>query len=197
MVFKSIFILYTTLCTFNYVLSIGIFLWYHDALNWYIFFLSIGIKKVLFWFYPSLIFFLDKKGRIFFLTPLLMIDKKGEKDFEFIYAYLCFCIYWVYMRKMINDFESLNKKGRRFLKHMFVLCMFLSPSCCIHLFMHIHWKSYVYCYAWVKGELLWSLTLIHAYITPWVVSSSKRGRLLAQRPSTLVLMMINSCSYVY
>ena len=23
---------------------------------------------------------------------------------------------------------------------------------------------FVYCYAWVKGELLWSLTLIHAYI---------------------------------
>ena len=25
-----------------------------------------------------------------------MIDKKEEKDFEFIYAYLSFCIYWVY-----------------------------------------------------------------------------------------------------
>ena len=32
---------------------------------------------------------------------------------------------------------------------------------------------FVYCYACVKGELLWSLTLIHAYITPWVLSSSK------------------------
>ena len=31
-----------------------------------------------------------------FFTPLLMIDKKGEKDYEFIYAYLGFCIYWVY-----------------------------------------------------------------------------------------------------
>ena len=35
---------------------------------------------------------------------------------------------------------------------------------------------------------------------PWIYNSSsfviiKRGRLLAQRPITLVLMMINSCSY--
>ena len=51
------------------------------------------------------------------------------------------------------------------------------------------------CYAWVKGGLLWSFTLIHAYITPWALSSLKRGRLLAQRPFTLVLMMINSRSY--
>ena len=45
-------------------------------------------------------------------------------------------------------------------------------------------------------EFLQSMSLIHAYITPWVLSSSKRGRLLAQRPITLVLMMINSCSYI-
>ena len=32
-------------------------------------------------------------------------------------------------------------------------------------------------------------------ITPWVLSSSKRRRLLDQRPITLVLMMINSCTY--
>ena len=62
-------------------------------------------------------------------------------------------------------------------------------------FMHFIKYLYVYCYAWVKGELQWSLTLIHAYITPWVLSSSKRGRLLAQRPFNLVLMMINSWSY--
>ena len=50
------------------------------------------------------------------------------------------------------------------------------------LFMHIYafmFKSLhcillcLFSYAWVKGELLWSLTLIHAYITPWVLSSSK------------------------
>ena len=54
------------------------------------------------------------------------------------------------------------------------------------LFMHIclclkfYWISlYVYVYLWIKGELLESSSLIHAYITPWVLSSSKRGRLLA------------------
>ena len=67
----------------------------------------------------------------------------------------------------------------------------------IWLFSFMHFIEYriVYCYAWVKGELLWSLSLIHAYITPWVLSSSKRGRLLAQRSITLVLMITNSCSY--
>ena len=90
------------------------------------------------------------------------------------------------------------------IKNMFILIfgiknMFTSLVSNI-MFMHIYVKHslhiyYVYCYAWVKGELLWSLTLIHAYITLWVLSSSKRGRLLAQRPFTLVLMMINSCSY--
>ena len=75
---------------------------------------------------------------------------------------------------------------------------------CLLLFMHI-WLCLIYvlslnmylfiCYTWVKGELLWSLSLIHAYITPWVLSSSKMGRLLAQRSITLILMMINSCSY--
>ena len=46
-----------------------------------------------------------------------MIDKKGEKDFEFIYAYLCFCIYWVYASCVLenekNAFKSLNKKGEK------------------------------------------------------------------------------------
>ena len=140
---------------------------------------------------------------LFYFTPLLMIDKKGEKDFEFIYAYLCFCIYWVYASYVLqngeNVFESLNKKGEKvFGKRTFDLFMFLSPYWCIYVCLVLCALLpylFVYCYAWVKGELLWSLTLIHAYITPWVLSSSKRGRLLAQRPITLVLMMINSCCY--
>ena len=47
-----------------------------------------------------------------------MIDKKGEKDFEFIYAYLSFCIYWVYASCVYgeNVFESLNKKGETVFK---------------------------------------------------------------------------------
>ena len=81
---------------------------------------------------------------------------------------------------------------RSCLFHFLILCMFMHIYIehSLHIFI-------VYCYAWVKGELLWRLTLIHTYITPWVLSSSKRGRLLAQRPFTLVLMMINSCSYCY
>ena len=72
-------------------------------------------------------------------------------------------------------------------------------ACLWFLFMHIcvvYELSLnifiVYCYAWVKGELLWSL---NAYITSWVLSSLKRERLLDQKPINLILMMINSCSY--
>ena len=88
-----------------------------------------------------------------------------------------------------------DKKGEKNLVSL--ICMhnfgiYAYMFCLVYVF---HWISICYCYAWFKGELLWSLTLIHAYIAPWVLSSSKRGRLLAQRPITLVLMMINSCSY--
>ena len=81
-----------------------------------------------------------------------------------------------------------------------VLClisMFISIHLHTCLFRFLCFIAYlfVYCYAWVKGELPWSFTLIYAYITSWVLSSSKRGRLLARWPITLVLMMINSCSY--
>ena len=55
---------------------------------------------------------------LFYFTPLLMIDKKGEKDFEFIYAYLSVCIYWIYASYVLqngeNIFESLYKKGEKF-----------------------------------------------------------------------------------
>jgi len=91
--------------------------------------------------------------------------------------------------------DELTKRGRWILR--VYICMFIS------LFMYIYLFSLcillnifiVYCYAWVNGELLLSLSLIHAYITPWVLSSSKRERLLSQRPITLVLMMIKSSSY--
>ena len=90
--------------------------------------------------------------------------------------------------------DELTKRGEEFRVVMHVKYL---------LFMHIYlfclWAfieyPYYFCYAWLNGELLWSLSLIHTYITPWVLSSSKRERLLAQRPFTLVLMIINSCSY--
>ena len=73
----------------------------------------------------------------------------------------------------------IDKKGKKYLESLF---MFISSSfihICVVWFMHFIEYLYVYCYAWVKRELLWSLSLIHVYTTPWVLSSPKRGRLLA------------------
>ena len=93
-------------------------------------------------------------------------------------------------------------RGSKICVYAYVFCFAIRSKRFDLFYLHLHaclWATLhiyiVYCYAWVKGELLWSFTLIHAYITPCVLSSSKRGRLLAQRPITLVLMMINSCSY--
>jgi len=59
-------------------------------------------------------------------------------------------------------------------------------------FMHFIANLFVYCYAWVKGEFLWSLTLIHAYILHEFCHHQKGGDCWPKGP---VLMMINSCSY--
>jgi len=116
-----------------------------------------------------------------FLSPLCWwIDKKGEKYLESLYMHVYFI-------------SLFMKKGREeFAMHVY---FHIYAHICVVWFMHFIEYLFVYWYAWVKGKLLWSLSLIHAYITPWVLSSSKRGRLLAQRLIALVLMMINSCSY--
>ena len=81
-----------------------LFYWYHDEWNWYIFSYN-WYHKVLFWFHPLLILFLFKTkwGRtlflLFSLTPLLMIDKKGEK-----YLSLYACLLFIYM--LISKFVS-------------------------------------------------------------------------------------------
>ena len=139
-----------------------------------------------------------------FLPLCWWLTKRGRKILSlymhiWVFAYIEFMHLMFYkIRRMFLKVKT--KRGRRFLEKEFWIYACFShlvdayiclASCTSLLYL------YVYCYAWVKGELLWSLTLIHAYITPWVLSSSKRGRLLAQRPITLVLMMINSCSYVY
>ena len=119
---------------------------------------------------------LTKKGRgIWFIYAWFiyacLLTKKGENIWWFIYACLLF-----------HFLVLLTKRGKR----IFDLCMFIfSFFMHIYLFSLKHFIKYmfVYCYAWVKGELLWSLTLIHAYITPWVLSSSKGGRLFARGPS--------------
>ena len=67
-----------------------------------------------------------------------MIDKKGEKDFEFIYAYLSFCIYWVYafyvfLQNGENDFESLYKKGEKVLGKGFLIYACFSHLVCAYV----------------------------------------------------------------
>ena len=75
-------------------------------------------------------------------TPLLLIDKKGEKDFEFIHAYLSFCIYWVLCILCFH-----KQKGRE----KFVDCVF-TPLLMIDkkgekdfefLYMHIYGFAYI------------------------------------------------------
>ena len=161
--------------------------------------------------YILLVWF-DEKGENYFWVYLCsFVDDltiRGREIWSFIYA--CLCIIFLFHTKR-------EKRNLRVLyMHVYVIYMHIYfffnwyqsiyvlfsigikayMLICVICFMHTLNIFIVHCYAWVKGELLWSLTLIHAYITPWVFSSSKRGRLLAQRPITLVLMMINSYSYI-
>ena len=111
----------------------------------------------------------------FVFTPLLMIDIKGEKnsenDFEFI------CMFRnsendLYMHVYLQLISYMHVYFYNWYMHIcFCLCKrgesFFTYACLCRAFIaYLH----VCCYAWVKGELLWSLTLIHAYITPWVLS---------------------------
>ena len=143
-------------------------------------------KIVFVYLCPVVDFILTKWGSRLFLSLCLplcwWIDKKGERNLEIYICMFSLCMFtFVYFYHWYIDFTI----DIRAIDIMYVyLCMFMHIYIehSLHIFI-------VYCYAWVKGKLLWSLTLIHAYITPWVLSSSKRERLLAQRPFTLVLMM--------
>ena len=127
-----------------------------------------------------------------YFNPFVDDWQKGGEVFQYI------CMFW--KRFLIYAYCFVLQKGEKNLMCFMLVYACLSPYICIHVCLDSCVSLpyiIIYCDAWVKRELLWSFTLIHEYITPWVLSSSKRGRLLAQRPSTLVLMMINSCSYVY
>ena len=145
----------------------------------------------------------------FLFTPLLMIERKGENDFEFIHAYLeiefmhilSLCMYWVhacsifyvYTKKRRRILKVYTKRWRKILQVWWVLCMFISlymDTCLFNLRAFIVYL-FVYCYAWVKGELLWSLTLIYVYNSMSFVII-KKGNIVDPRPITLILMMINS-----
>ena len=136
---------------------------------------------------------MTKRGRIFYFYFNPFVDD-WQKGGEVFGIYACF---WkrIYVFAYMFCVLQIGEKG--FDVFHACLCMFIYlylHSCLVSLCALLPYL-FISCDAWVKGELLWSFTLIHTYITPWVLSSSKRGRLLAQRPSTLVLMMINSCSY--
>ena len=138
--------------------------------------------------YITLLFDLTKRRRRFFLRVYLCpfvdeLTKRGEVFWSFIYA--CCISFSCFIQKGGKDFWdftyaclffSINirvymfclcKKGRN-IPHLGIYALF-----CLWVFIAY---LYVYCYAWVKGELLWTLTLIHAYITPWVLSSSKSDK---------------------
>ena len=106
---------------------------------------------------------------LIYFSPLCWwLTKRGRMILSLYMHILSLCI--LCFTKWENVFECLNKKGEKvfFWKRFLDLCMFLSPCWCIYLFSFMYFIEclFVYCYAWVKGELLWSLTLIHAYITP-------------------------------
>ena len=99
------------------------------------------------------------------------LTKRGRSIFEFIYASL-FHFLVLYKKGEKDYFIQNGEKGFWGFLHI-----------CLFSFMHFIEFLYVYCYAWVKGEILWNLTLIHAYITPWVLSSSKGGDYWPEGPS--------------
>ena len=149
----------------------------------YIDYLSIDIMVHLYWYIFFNWYHVRRICFIVYLDPFVDDWQKGGEVDQYI------CMFW---RKDLCSCIAIKRIWC-------VSCLFMHVY--LHVFAYMLWAFiaylFVYCDAWVKGELLWSFTLIHAYITPWVLSSSKKGRLLAQRPSTLVLMMINSCNYVY
>ena len=145
---------------------------------------------------PWFLCFWQKGGEnlfdVFYFEPFVDEWQKGGEVFELYACFHClrgrsiclFLVNYAYifvLQKGEKDFDLC-------LLHVFI-------SILAYIFMCLIAISIISCYAWVKGELLWSFTLIHAYITSWVLSSSKRRRLLARKPITLVLIMINSCSY--
>ena len=137
----------------------------------------------------------DKKGEIFFkfiYVPLLMIWQKGGEKVGVLYMHV---YAWFPM------FMNFLKRLRILYIHVYVIyihvyfffnwyqsiCILFSIDIkaymliCANYFMHTLNIFIVYCYAWIKGELLWSLSFNHAYITPWVLSSSKRWEIVGPK----------------
>ena len=85
--------------------------------------------------YRTYIFIVD-----LFFTRLLMIDKKGENDFEFIYTYLeiefihilSLCMFYVYKKKGRRILKVYTKRGRKVFEEK-TFFLFLSPCLCIYI----------------------------------------------------------------
>ena len=97
-------------------------------------------------------------------------QKRGERFwvyiciFEFLHI-LSLCI--LCFIKLGECFWKFKQKGGEGFWEKDFGCLHVSLTLLMHiyLFYFMYFIEYllVYCYAWVKGELLWSLTLIHAY----------------------------------
>ena len=135
----------------------------------------IAYTPLLFWFMTRKIWFMS----LMFVPLCWWIDKKRERNLEFLYKHVCFICY------LLPLVSSLVSSASFVVSFVGIKSMFISLISNI-MFMHIYIEYLlhifiVYCYAWVKGELLWSITLIHAYITPWVLSSLKRWEIVGPK----------------
>jgi len=131
--------------------------------------------------YTSFLFDLSKRGRNFFslFVPFYWwFDKKGGEKFGVLYMNVYVIYMHVYFLISISAYMFCLCKKRRSILHLYIYVLFG-----VVWFMHSLNIFIIFCYAWVKGELLWSLTLIHTYITAWVLSSSKGGDCWSRDPS--------------
>ena len=126
--------------------------------------------------YTSFLFDLTKK-KFFRVYLCPFVDELTKRGRRILRVYICMFIF------LFNAYMfCLCKKGRRIWWVYACLSPCFMHLCLFNLCTLIEYLI-VYCYAWVKGELLWSLTLIHAYITPWFLSSSKGGDCWPKGPS--------------
>ena len=114
----------------------------------------------------------------FVFTPFLMIDKKGERNSENDFEFICMFIFTI----GICIYVFVYTKGE---KHSSLMHVYVEHS--LHIFMFIAMHE-------LRGSFM------KLIFNPCIYNSMsfviiKKGRLLAQKQITLVLMMINSYSY--
>ena len=134
----------------------------------------------------------DKKGEKFLFSLFMPLcwwfSKKGERNLEIYICMLNFETLYMHVSFSIGIRAykfCLCKKGRSILH----LCIYVLFGLCIHwislLFIAMHE---------LRGSFYWALLNSCMYNSMSFVII-KKGRLLAQKPITLVLKLINSCNY--